>query len=42
MGTHKKEIRERIHEFGEAESQAMQSFIFLHGITAVPLSKLYR
>jgi NhaP-type Na+/H+ or K+/H+ antiporter len=39
LGTTTPEIRERIHEFGEAESQALQLFIFLlFGMILVPLS----
>jgi NhaP-type Na+/H+ or K+/H+ antiporter len=39
LGTTTPEIRERIHEFGEAESQALQLVIFLlFGFILVPLS----
>ena len=39
LGTTTHSIRERIHEFGEAESQVLQLFIFvLFGMILVPLS----
>lgn len=39
LGTTTSEIRERIHEFGEAESQALELVIFLlFGFVLVPLS----
>jgi NhaP-type Na+/H+ or K+/H+ antiporter len=39
LGTRTKNIRERIHEFGEAESQALILFIFLLvGLIMVPFS----
>jgi sodium/hydrogen antiporter len=42
LGTSTEEIRERIHEFGEAESQAMILFIFLlMGLILVPFSIPY-
>ena len=42
LGTRTKEIRERIHEFGEAESQALILFIFLLlGMIMVPFSIPY-
>lgn len=42
LGTTTPEIRERIHEFGEAESQALELFIFLlFGMILVPLSYPY-
>jgi len=42
LGTHTKTIRERIQEFGEAESQALQLFIFLlFGMVMVPLTFPY-
>ena len=42
LGTRSEEIRERIHEFGEAESQIMVLFIFLLvGIVLVPFSFPY-
>jgi sodium/hydrogen antiporter len=42
LGTRTKEIRDRIHEFGEAESQALILFIFLlMGMIMVPLSIPY-
>lgn len=38
LGAHDKKVRERIHEFGEAESQALVLFIFLiFGMVMVPL-----
>ena len=38
LGTHTEEIRERIHLFGEAESEALVLFIFLiFGMVMVPL-----
>lgn len=42
LGTRSHEIRDRIHEFGEAESQALVLFIFLlFGMILVPASYLY-
>ncbi len=42
LGTRTKEIRERIHEFGEAESQALILFIFLLlGMIMIPFSIPY-
>ena len=42
LGTRTQEIRERIHEFGEAESQALVLFIFLLlGLIMVPFSFPY-
>jgi len=42
LGTRTEEIRERIHEFGEAESQAMVLFIFLLvGLVLIPFSFPY-
>jgi NhaP-type Na+/H+ or K+/H+ antiporter len=42
LGTSTPEIRERIHEFGEAESQALELFIFLlFGMILVPVSYPY-
>jgi sodium/hydrogen antiporter len=42
LGTRTKEIRDRIHEFGEAESQALILFIFLLlGMIMVPFSIPY-
>lgn len=42
LGTTTLEIRERIHEFGEAESQALQLFIFLlFGMVLVPVAFPY-
>jgi NhaP-type Na+/H+ or K+/H+ antiporter len=39
LGTTNHEIRERIHEFGEAESQALQLFVFLlFGLILVPFA----
>jgi sodium/hydrogen antiporter len=39
LGTTNHEIRERIHEFGEAESQAFQLFVFLlFGLILVPFA----
>jgi sodium/hydrogen antiporter len=42
LGTTTPEIRQRIHEFGEAESQALELVIFLlFGMILVPLSYVY-
>ena len=42
LGTTSPEIRQRIHEFGEAESQALELVIFLlFGMILVPLSYIY-
>jgi len=42
LGTRTESIRERIHEFGEAESQALILFIFLlFGMILVPFSFLH-
>jgi NhaP-type Na+/H+ or K+/H+ antiporter len=42
LGTQTKSIRERIHEFGESESQALVLVIFLlFGLILVPLSFPY-
>jgi len=42
LGTRTEEVRDRIHEFGEAESQALILFIFLLlGMIMVPLSIPY-
>jgi sodium/hydrogen antiporter len=42
LGTSSHDVRERIHEFGEAESQAMILFIFLlMGMILVPASIPY-
>ena len=42
LGSHDKKVRERIHEFGEAESQALVLFIFLiFGMVIVPLCYSY-
>lgn len=42
LGTHSKMIRERIQEFGEAESQVLIMFIFLlFGMILIPLSYEY-
>jgi NhaP-type Na+/H+ or K+/H+ antiporter len=42
LGSHTKEIRERIHDFGEAESQALVLFIFLLlCLILIPLSYPY-
>ncbi len=42
LGTKTPEIRKRIHEFGEAESQALELFIFLlFGMVLVPISFPY-
>jgi len=42
LGTRSEEIRERIHEFGEAESQILVLFIFLLvGVVLVPFSFPY-
>lgn len=39
LGTRSKEIRERIHEFGESESQALVLFVFLlFGMVLVPIA----
>ena len=42
LGTHTKEVRARIHNFGEAESQAFVLFIFLiFGMVMIPLCMPY-
>lgn len=42
LGSHTREIRERIHDFGEAESQALVLFIFLLlGMILIPMSYPY-
>lgn len=42
LGTTKHAVRERIHEFGEAESQVLQLLIFLlFGMVLIPLSYMH-
>ena len=42
LATHKLKVRERLHEFGEAESQALVLFIFLlFGMMLVPFCYTY-